>query len=58
MLLTRTTTNAVGEADYGSIVMVRVQNIVAQISLVSTPGDSEADSANSLKLLERVARTL
>ena len=58
VLLTKTTTNAVGEAEYGSIVMVRVQNIVAQISLVSTPGDSEADPANSLKLLERVARTL
>jgi len=58
VLFTKTTTNAIGEAEYGSIVMVRVQNVVAQISLVSTPGDSEADPANSLKLLERVARTL
>jgi hypothetical protein len=58
VLFTKTTTNAVGEAEYGSIMMVRVQNIVAQISLVSTPGDSEADPAQSLKLLTRVTRTL
>ena len=58
VLFTKTTTNAIGEPEYGSIIMVRVQNIVAQISLASTPGDSEADPAQSLKLLTRVARTL
>ncbi|HEY4896103.1 MAG TPA: hypothetical protein VII01_08430 [Solirubrobacteraceae bacterium] len=58
VLFTKATTNAIGELEYGSIMMVRVQNIVAQISLVSTPGDSEADPAQSLKLLTRVARTL
>lgn len=57
-LVTKTYTNAAAQTEYGSFAMVRVQNIVAEFGLVSTPGNDEADPAQSLALLRLVAQKL
>jgi hypothetical protein len=44
--------------EYGSSAIVRVHNVVANYALISTPGNTEADPAQSLALLAKVAAKL
>ena len=44
--------------EYGSNAIVRVRNVVANYALISTPGNTEADPAQSLSLLALVASKL
>jgi hypothetical protein len=44
--------------EYGSSAIVRVHNVVANYALISTPGNMEADPAQSLSLLALVASKL
>jgi hypothetical protein len=48
----------VSGGEYGSLAIVREHNIVVDYSLVSTPGNNEADPENSLRLLKQVAAKL
>jgi hypothetical protein len=56
-LATRVTTGPMGP-EYSSLETVRVHNLVVSFSLVSTPGNEEANAPNSLSLLAQVAAKL
>jgi hypothetical protein len=47
-----------GQIEYGSLAFVRVLNDVVEYALVGTPGNLEADPAESLLLLRAVASRL
>ena len=57
VLATRATTGSMG-LEYSSLETVRVHNLVVSFSLVSTPGNEEANQPNSLSLLAQVAAKL
>jgi hypothetical protein len=57
VLATRATTGSMG-IEYSSLATVRVHNLVVSFSLVSTPGNEEANPQNSLSLLTQVAAKL
>jgi len=57
VLATRVTTSPMG-LEYSSLETVRVHNLVVSFSLVSTPGNEEANPQNSLSLLTQVAAKL
>ncbi|HYM46546.1 MAG TPA: hypothetical protein VES65_10380 [Solirubrobacteraceae bacterium] len=58
VLLTRSGADATGQVEFGSSAVVRVHNIVVNYALYGTPGNTEADPEESLRLLARVASKL
>jgi hypothetical protein len=52
---TTTSVNAAGETEYASTAIVRVRNLIASFSILSTGGSDEADAESEASLLDSVA---
>ena len=55
---TTTSKNADGETEYTSTALVRVRNLIASFTILSTGGSSEADAVSAASLLDSVAEEL